>query len=686
MKYKRKVFAKDGVSTDTKKRFKASGGAWSTAGTEAVEGGVLGASIGSLIPGVGTVIGGAAGAVIGGAYGYISGSAEDKARKPDRPLYSYNLAGTGKNRAGSVSGANTFLQKTLSGTDRSGTEKADSIATSRNTVNGIAGGVSSLARVVKSSIKTDPNKLPQPKPIETSLINSDLTIGKSISTLQPKDLSTTLSSTINPERTSMFPQSKNAGFSDTLKIGSPLASSANDPTNIGIGIGKTNPFGDNTTDNDIFGQSTLFTGGKNKKGAVPVEAEGGEVEVAFDDKHNVLSMKPLKGPSHSSGGIDMKLPKNHAILNKEQQGRMKGGESLKSILARLPNVNGEKAQEGKKNDYPPWWQFMSTNPDVIGSPNLYTILNPDQKGTQQSIDIPGAPTPTGKNDPNYLPNPNDYLADQSMLKGLKPTAPKSAGFEDPNAVKGDWKKDFPGDVLGEGSEPISSWDMEAWTPKQKDAYLGSMPETDLSGKTPSGSPGGTPPGEKKFGEPEQRAIANTAANLISVFQPRAQGVHINPSHVGSPATVTPHYLNPKSTLDEVGKQVRTGIMSLIQTGRSDAIPSLISAGMEATNKVGEQYAGVNSQMESKAQEENARSSNEFSLAQSSLDQDTMTKNATLEMKTLEQRGLQDSERYKALQSLMYIPAQYERDKMDQRIRNIAYENMSVDLFFKQNKK
>ena len=109
------------------------------------------------------------------------------------------------------------------------------------------------------------------------------------------------------------------------------------------------------------------------------------------------------------------------------------------------------------------------------------------------------------------------------------------------------------------------------------------------------------------------------------------------------------------------------------------IPSLISSSIEATNKIGEQYAQINSAAESASQAENARSSNQFSLAQASLDSDTVKENARMELEKLKMQGLQDTARFQALQAILAEPAAYDKMKSDQKIRDAAYDQMMADM-------
>jgi len=157
-------------------------------------------------------------------------------------------------------------------------------------------------------------------------------------------------------------------------------------------------------------------------------------------------------------------------------------------------------------------------------------------------------------------------------------------------------------------------------------------------------------------------------------------VRVNPVSVGSPTLTTPRPVNNQNALNEVTKNINAGISRLTQTGRSDMIPSLISAGLESVNKIGEGTAQVNAQLESQSQGENARSSNQFSLAQASLDSDTIKENARFELETLRMRGAQDSERGKALQAIIGEGATYDKMRSDQKIRDAAYARLMTDLY------
>jgi len=223
------------------------------------------------------------------------------------------------------------------------------------------------------SIKDNLDKpKPDDKPISTGLISQSGGIGDSIlDTAHTPNLTGGSTSTAfdspamgritDPLNNVVKPIMPKTTDINKDKLTNQISSLINEP-NTGLGM-KAKSIALETKPEDklnygfsLMGNDTaqLKQGGKNPKQATPVEAEGGEVEVTWDDGYNITNTKPIVGPSHAEGGVDVKLPKNHAILNKEQQGRLKGGEGLKSILDSLPNVNNaEKAQAGVEDDDPP---------------------------------------------------------------------------------------------------------------------------------------------------------------------------------------------------------------------------------------------------------------------------------------------------------------------------------------------
>jgi hypothetical protein len=175
-------------------------------------------------------------------------------------------------------------------------------------------------------------------------------------------------------------------------------------------------------------------------------------------------------------------------------------------------------------------------------------------------------------------------------------------------------------------------------------------------------------------------VGDVFANLLALTQPRPKGVTVGNTIVGQPSFVTPRFMNPKATLDEVGKQINTGVAALTKAGKADMIPNLISAGIEASNKVGEQFANVNMQSETVALSENARASNQGTLTQAGISQDTSTRNAMLELERLKVSGAQDSERYRALSNLIYGVSDYQKMKDDEIMRNAVRARLMTSLY------
>ena len=418
----------------------------------------------------------------------------------------------------------------------------------------------------------------------------------------------------------------------------------------------------------------LQGGGKNQKGAVPVEAEGGEVDVHFNNNYDIIDIKPIVGASHEKGGVDVKLPKDHAILNKEQIGRLKGGESLKSIISSLPDVkNIGKARPGAVSDNPdddvPTWKKWQS---ILGG----QVMTAPPAEPQKTIDVGYAPDDKRNTGYQVLPYPPNEEYEQSLLSGTKPKEATWDDFITP--------KDQTGKNVVETGLDMSPIDLnDKWSLGRQNAALANMPGDKPSlVNTGFKLPDDTPP-KWKFGYPEEKAIGDVFANMLALFQPKPQGVTIPSTHVGTPAMVTPRFMNPKATLAEVGKQINTGVKVLTQSGRSDMVPSLIASGISAANDVGEKFAQINSQADTAALAENAKSSNQFSLTQSGIDSDNASRNAMLELERLKISGAQDTERYRALSNLMYGISDYDKMKQDQQLRDAVRQKLMVDMFMKK---
>ena len=434
-------------------------------------------------------------------------------------------------------------------------------------------------------------------------------------------------------------------------------------------------------------EAIMASGGKNKSSAVPVEAEGGEVKVKFDDNYNILSQEPIIGASHAEGGVDTKLPKNHAILNKAQLARLNSGESLKSIIESLPDVkNVEKAQNSAVNHKdpkdllfgytppdntttpqttPPDWKLWENISNAYVSPIPYQNMGDDESSVDRlSKEMQRWGYGHKPNESQGLPSAQDQTdLEQSLINNKFVPNAKNPDFsvtQKPEEPKGET---IP---TGLDMSPISLEPMKEW---EKNAALNNMP-----GGKPSLVDSGFKPTDKtipppKFGYPEEKAIGDAFANILALTQPKPTGVTVQPTHVGTPSMVTPRFMNPKATLESVGKQINAGVRSLVQTGRSDMIPSLISVGVQSANEVGEKFATANLQAETQALATNAGESNRFSLTQSGIDSDNAKTNAMLELKRLEVEGAQNSERYRALSNLVYGVSDYQKSKMDQQMRD-----------------
>ena len=640
---------------------------------------------------------------------------------------SYHMGGTGRNKAGGVSGAYTDLQKFLEEPEQKVKSKDFGLLNTLNTVVSMGSAlVSGSAGSIKDALnKPKPDAKPAPSDsLMGNNLNTDPSLGNvgeqmgsgkslnmaGVSPIQSKPTFTPSAVNAPQKVANVFPVSKDNSslFGDNMKDTKPTLH------------GETDEF-------SLLGDGTaqLKQGGKNPKQATPVEAEGGEVEVTWDDSYNITNTKPIVGPSHSEGGVDLKLPKNHAILNKEQQGRLSKGESLKSILDSLPNVNNAgKAQTGIENDDPynvtPRMNWLKKN--KIGDP--YETFG------QPGVDSSGYHDWLNKNYPHAsLTSPDwnyvnrqfmatkkaDSLMNDKWLKGFQtgrqPIPARTMGGEigipltEPIKMPTQNPQVSPQptpDTPPESPSLLNTPNLSFMPPKPSEI---SMPGSGmLQSKTTNIVPGSTEPmslagvekqndeypqtdgtknGNKfKFGYPEEKALTDVAQNLVSLFQPRAQGVKVNAVSVGSPTLTTPRPVNNQNALNEVSKNINAGISRLTQTGRSDMIPSLISAGLESVNKIGEGTAQVNAQLESQSQGENARSSNQFSLAQASLDSDTIKENARLELEHLRVLGQQDTERAKSLQAILAEPAAYDREKQNQKIRDLAYARLQTEMYMR----
>ena len=667
---------------------------WGTAGSDAVTGAAVGGTIGSAIPVVGTLLGAGVGAVAGGIYGFAAGSAADKAKKKlyrrsGKTAVSQNAAGSS---LGKVAGAYRDVSL-INGTelDPKQVDKINRMEQTHNTVMGVASAASSVVGGLNSAGAFE----------GAGMTSSVLQNGASVGGSSPA-----------------FTQNALPGSGSTSLIGGPTSTVMDAP-------GTTEALSPSTPKEATFEEPVLKNGGKNKSGSAPVEAEGGEIVVEFDNNHKIISKKPLVGPSHAQGGIDLKLPKNHAILNKDQQGRLNSGETLKSILDSIPNVNGVgKAVNGADNP-PDGDEFFNPHTGLVNFSALFGTSSNAHPNTERMKQLvkegknPFTGAPTSKSPVNEVPIEKGVRGDLGTgtsdtggdfksnigLGKLKTSGIGLGKYENPafdlsGKTKGlgtfpNWKYDenvagfapkTPPQATFEDTPDmaLSGWDDIAKSgglfPQKEDPQTmdpeSLMNPPDLSKTTETGS-------KFKFGYAEKKMLGDVAANLLTILQPKPQQVRVPNTPAGTPTMVTPRYQNPKATLDEVGRQINAGVEKLTQTGRTDMIPSLIASGIEATNKVGEQYAGINAEMETKAQSENARTSNQFSLTQSAMDADVATKNATLELERLKTAGLQDTERYKALVNLIYGPVEYDDLKQKQRMKDAVYSKLMADMYMRK---
>ena len=650
-KYKRKIKAASGVQGGTD--------AWGTAAQDAIAGGTLGGTVGSLVGPEGTVIGAAAGALIGGVYGYFTGSAEDKAK---RNLYkphtkAINSSNASGKALGSVSGAYSNISLTPSTSiDPAQESKLQGLQDQNSLVVGLAGGATSTIGGMKSAGMFKPTgggkgdlgnlNLGKELPFQTNAPNM---------------------------KNSVMPTGPTSTMTDSIQYNPPSYGNMPYSDELNSLMGNIDP----------IQQNALAGGGKNQKNATPVEAEGGEIEVAFDDNYGIVSKKAITGPSHAAGGVDMKLPKNHAILNKEQQGRLAKGESLKSILDSVPNVHeAEKAQNGATD---PPKKFNLLDPKSW-SAETETTKSWDEVAKGINIYPSVGETPkdavSGTGEMGKMPY-HTYVAPQ--IKGNVPntgttppeptvavTSPPEMSLTGTSTDRGDVSKML--FSMPKKSATLSPGGTEITYPmKDQEEKVENKPFQSLINETPQKE-------GFKWGYAENKSLSDLASNLMTIFQPRAQGVNVQGTRAGTPTMVTARYQNPKTTLDEVGRQVKAGVEKLTQTGRSDMIPSLMSGAMEATNKVGEQYAGMNQQAESAAQAENAKSSNQFSLTQAGMDAETAKEQAYMELQTLQQRGLQDTERYKALMNLINAYPAYDKLKQDDQMRRAVYARTMTNMY------
>ena len=429
---------------------------------------------------------------------------------------------------------------------------------------------------------------------------------------------------------------------------------------------------------------TLESGGKNKGKAVPIEAEGGEYQVSWDDDYQINDIHPISGPSHSKGGVDLKLGKNKAILNKEQYAALQAGTPLKDILSSLPNVNNvTTAQKGVKRKPDPidkvfdWignasdksseWLLKSAS----GEPDS---PKPIMVGPNQSYD-----SKTGRKTSLIQPHQFDYEA--ASKKGIEELKYAAAHpYEQPEDTQVDNSpinpvpeserpafgnyEDYKSTMFGEGYP-------DAPLPEKGfgliDAYNSWQSGTGGSSSTK------TPPPEKpprwQWGASENAAVANAGANLITMLQPRPKPVRVGIAPTPEPVMVTPRAVNPKSTFNEINKQLVTEMDRLTQTGHPEQIPALVASSLDATNKVGEQFAQINQQGENQAFAANAASSNQLNAQGQQVAQDAIKQNAILELERLKVEGSQDTERMKALQNLIYGPVAYDREKYNRAMQD-----------------
>ena len=588
--------------------------------------------------------------------------------------YKYGQRGTSRTKAGLISGAYTDLSKELETPEMQVKSKDFGTLNTLDTIVSMGSAlVQGSAGAMRSNLQQPATK-PTPKPANQ---------------LGMFDTGGNMKPMLYPE---LGNQMGTKDFSTPLDNPSLISGlKPNVPSDATFSMNEDTP--DDLTPSG--GGLSLQGGGKNKGGAVPVEAEGGEWEVAFDKAYNIKNIIPVVGAKHEQGGVDLKLPKNHAILNKMQYTRLQQGESLKSILDSVPSVKEVgKAQTGADNPpddegnvyaRTPEWKLIKGIGDWMGSfgntPPDLPEMSKYGKGKMGGLPLKpenkeGRPATTSKESEPFI---SDNPLVMGVGAGSKIGASWISGGVNPNFKAGLNDISLIHRSTDEGGiskvEPLG-------IPKTVDGGIPNPEESLLNVKSQYDVyPGSVGTRNKfQFGYPEKATLANALQNLVAMLQPRAKGVTVGSPPSQTPTMVSSHPQNPKATLDEIGKQFKAGLAQLQQTGQTHLIPSLIRSSMDATSKVGEQYAANNIQAEVQSQAENARTSNQMSMQRTGIDADTIWKNATMELETLKMQGQQDSERYRAVQSLIGSAAGYDRLKQEEQMRNAVYARLMVEQY------
>jgi hypothetical protein len=447
-------------------------------------------------------------------------------------------------------------------------------------------------------------------------------------------------------------------------------------------------FGDNSA--GPGGDSGLRKGGKNEEGAVPVEAEGGEHKIHYDEGYNIINDGLINGKSHEHGGKKIVLKPNEAVLNKGQYAMLQNGIPLKSILDGLKNVNKTgMAAEGTVNDAgwwddvmkgdketvdvvdpqknPAWGNFLreawnnTPFPALIASPvrSFQDFFWKDPKKVDFQLDTPfpkKGETTTMKSNNFKITKSNPGLGNDvdrmiankhardffsGKTKTIFPIDPSDRAKFESDKLTDVTRMKSP-DVMMKGDHSLTHEQLSGLIAHTQDNLYRPIDKTDT-----------TDPNKSKWLNADNLALlANTAANLGSLFQPDPKKVTMVASTISEPTFVTPHQLSPESYLKESGKQTARALIMAREAGAKEAIPSILNAGNEQVGKIGETVAGENVKENVAAQSQNAQASNQIKQTNAGLLTDASKTNAGLNLEYQDRLAAVRDQRNKAVGNLI----------------------------------
>lgn len=424
----------------------------------------------------------------------------------------------------------------------------------------------------------------------------------------------------------------------------------------------------------------LRKGGKNSGSSQAIEAEGGEIDVEFNDDYEVVKSTPILGASHERGGVDRILPPNHAILNKSQQARLNAGEPLYNIVQTLPDVNdNETARPGaandpkKKNPYFSWIEefkhvydwipgtinstvdaVSKSGTDAInGQKELINILNASRprKESTPVFDIKSPPE-ISSSDVSSSANSNIGLGKtithgvglgvdlgpafdlqfKRISKTSNPNFPERSKSEPDNIADQTIADATSGSSSGIGSEInlFTKPKFNGLASRFADSkeYASPLKASATPVKT-SDTPGTTPPKSpdikknwmqhlsENMGPEEWNLLANQVGNLMSMTQRDPSRDIIPGTNVANPEKYSPQLISATPYLENLNKSYNSLINFYKQSGKNTA--GLTSWLRDSQDKIQQSVDSHNAELEGNALALNTRSSTEQSQLQSQLD-------------------------------------------------------------------